>query len=472
MTGVVSPVPTGPVPTQPVNQCGRFQDVEPGSTFYSYIQCLGCNGTVQGYACESPDAPDQTIGICVPPENLPYFLPGNFMTRGQMAKVVVSNDKVIRQGEPTGQTFADVPIGSTFYRYIEFAFQSGYVNGYPCSPDPLSPEHCDAQNRPFFRPNEDVTRGQAVKMSIIARNLGSDNVPTVNTFADVPVGSTFFPYVEEAFRLGVINGYPCSPDPLSPEHCDAQNRPFFRPNERLTRGQGSKIVAVSLNCTLSPTPGAGSPTPGFGTPTPTLPPATGNTPINLNLKFQGITAQPAGNPAMRVNVKIVSASNGKSFARQVDFKSDASGNWIGSTAIDLDPTTDPPSTRYSVYVKGPKHLKKRICVSVPTESVPGTYSCAGDRIQLTPGETNLIDARGIYQLAGDLPVNNGLQNGLIDSSDTSYIRIHFGESDPAVLQIADLNLDGAVTTQDFSLVISALGVKYDDPEDDASPIAN
>jgi hypothetical protein len=33
------------------------------------------------------------------------------------------------------------------------------------------------------------------------------------------------------------------------------------------------------------------------------------------------------------------------------------------------------------------------------------------------------------------------------------------------LDIADLNLDGSIDTQDFSLVLAALGVKYDDPEE-------
>jgi hypothetical protein len=44
-------------------------------------------------------------------------------------------------------------------------------------------------------------------------------------------------------------------------------------------------------------------------------------------------------------------------------------------------------------------------------------------------------------LAGDLPVN-GTQDGVVDSLDTSYIRNNLGKTDPTVVSIADLNLDG------------------------------
>jgi len=190
----------------------------------------------------------------------------------------------------------------------------------------------------------------------------------------------------------------------------------------------------------------------------------GNTVINMKLKFQGITSTPNTTTPMRTQVKIVSAQTSQVFTQNVDFTSDAQGVWTGTTSIDLNPTANPAGTKFSLYVKGPRHLKKRICDLKPTESVPGTYACATDNIPLKIG-TNTVDASGIYQLAGDIPVDNGVQNGLIDSADTSYIRLHFGETSPDILNIADLNLDGAITTQDFSLVIAALGVKYDDPEE-------
>jgi hypothetical protein len=70
----------------------------------------------------------------------------------------------------------------------------------------------------------------------------SDPAPTTFTFTDVPPGHTFHIFIERLLinRPGAINGYPCGTVPSEP--CDDQNRPYFRPNNNLTRGQASKIV--------------------------------------------------------------------------------------------------------------------------------------------------------------------------------------------------------------------------------------
>jgi hypothetical protein len=292
-----------------------------------------------------------------------------------------------------------------------------------------------------------------MKIVISASSVSPAAPPTTATFADVPVGSTFFTYIEEAYRRGIISGYNCTPvtpdNPNPTEPCDSQNRPYFRPTVALSRGQAAKVAAVGFNCVLP----SGSP-----------PPPTGNTVINMKLKFQGITAQPAVNKPLNVQVKLISRDANETFTQTVPFTSDASGIWSGTTSINLDPTVPPQNNIFSIYVKGPMHLKKRVCVIKPTETAPGTYSCATDGIPLSIG-TNSVNMSGIYMLTGDLPVNDGQQNGLVDSEDTSYIRTHFGDKTPAALVIADLNLDGSIDTQDFSLVLAALGVKYDDPEE-------
>jgi hypothetical protein len=71
----------------------------------------------------------------------------------------------------------------------------------------------------------------------------TDTIPdTQYTFADVPPNSTFWIYVERLLlnRPGVMSGYVCG---APTEPCDSENRPYFRPNNPLTRGQTSKIVA-------------------------------------------------------------------------------------------------------------------------------------------------------------------------------------------------------------------------------------
>jgi hypothetical protein len=196
-------------------------------TFYASIQCLACRGVLSGY-------PDGT------------FRPGNNITRGQIAKVV---SNAAGFSEPvSGQSFEDVPPATAFYDFVERLASRNVMGGYQCGVDPAEP--CGPGNRPYFRPGATASRGQLTK--IVSNAAGfSDPAPSTFTFTDVPAGSTFHVFVERLLinRPGVMNGYPCG----SPgEPCDDQNRPYFRPNNTLTRGQGSKIVANTFfpNCQI------------------------------------------------------------------------------------------------------------------------------------------------------------------------------------------------------------------------------
>jgi competence protein ComEC len=60
----------------------QFQDVPVGSTFYVYIYRLSIRNIITGYPCGVAPA-----GPCVPPANLPYFLPNANATRGQTSKI-------------------------------------------------------------------------------------------------------------------------------------------------------------------------------------------------------------------------------------------------------------------------------------------------------------------------------------------------------------------------------------------------
>ncbi|MEO8286940.1 MAG: S8 family serine peptidase [Chloroflexota bacterium] len=252
-----TPVPCTPVggtatPTQPAatatvggatatpTACTlEFADVLPGNTFYPFIKCLACRNIINGYPCGGTGEPCNG-------NSDPYFRPSNSITRGQLAKVVSQSAGF---SEPhTGQTFEDVLPGSTFYDYVERLASRGVMGGYPCGVDPNEP--CVAPgNLPYFRPSANATRGQLTK--IVSNAAGfNDPDPATFTFTDVPAGSTFHPYVERLLinRPGAMNGYPCGVDPNEP--CDAQQRPYFRPNATLSRGQTSKIVANTFfpNC--------------------------------------------------------------------------------------------------------------------------------------------------------------------------------------------------------------------------------
>jgi hypothetical protein len=132
-----------------------FEDVAPGSTFYDFVQRLGTRGYMSGYTCGGAAEP------CVPPGNLPYFRPGSTATRGQVAKIVSNAASFDEQ--PSGQTFQDMPPDATFYLWLGRLSSRGIVNGYPCggAGEPCVPPG----NLPYFRPGNNVTRGQAAKIA-------------------------------------------------------------------------------------------------------------------------------------------------------------------------------------------------------------------------------------------------------------------------------------------------------------------
>jgi hypothetical protein len=113
------------------------------------------------------------------------------------------------------------------------------IQGYACGGDG---EPCDGQNRPYFRPGSNITRGQIAKIIVLAEGWGLLN-PAEPTFADIPFGSTFYQYAETAAARGIISGYACGAEG---EPCDGQNKPYYRPGNNATRAQLSKMLALAL----------------------------------------------------------------------------------------------------------------------------------------------------------------------------------------------------------------------------------
>jgi hypothetical protein len=212
-----------PVPATATACTITFIDVPVTDPFYANIRCLACRGIIGGYA-------DGT------------FRPNNNITRGQIAKVVAN---AAGFSEPvTGQRYADVLPTNTFYEWIERLSQRGYMGGYPCglrTTEPCQPP----ENRPYFRPFENATRGQLSK--IVANVAGFQEPVSGQFYADVDSINPFYLEIMRLTNRGVMSGYPCG----SPgEPCDPQNRPYFRWGNAVTRGQASKIGANTFypNC--------------------------------------------------------------------------------------------------------------------------------------------------------------------------------------------------------------------------------
>lgn len=134
-----------------------------------------------------------------------------------------------------GPHFNDVAVGSTFYDYIETGRSLNLFTGYDDG---------------TYRPNNSVTRGQIAKIVVNAAILADPanwtlQNPSTNTFEDVPVGSTFFTYVETAYQHNVIDGYPCGTLPGGP--CvPPGNKPYFIPGANATRAQISKVTYLAV----------------------------------------------------------------------------------------------------------------------------------------------------------------------------------------------------------------------------------
>ncbi len=171
-----------------------FTDLPDTNWAYSYIAALYCRNVVTGYS-------DGT------------FRPNSSATRGQFTKMLALGMGWTREYPPYAD-FSDVLPGSTYFPYVATAYRLGVINGYPDG---------------TFRPNEPVTRAQAVKMIVIAEGWSLE-YPLTPTFSDVLVDNWAFGYIEAAYSHSIINGYTDG---------------TFRPQNAITRAQVAKVLALA-----------------------------------------------------------------------------------------------------------------------------------------------------------------------------------------------------------------------------------
>ena len=118
-----------------------FTDVQPGSTFFVYVETAYLRGAVQGYS-------DGT------------FRPNAPVTRAQAAKMLVAG-KGWSLYSPPWSSFTDVPPTHWAYAYVHTALSHGIVAGYADG---------------TFRPDAGVTRAQLAKIvALTAQSAGSQS---------------------------------------------------------------------------------------------------------------------------------------------------------------------------------------------------------------------------------------------------------------------------------------------------------
>lgn len=234
------------------------------------------------------------------------------------------------------------------------------------------------------------------------------------------------------------------------------------------------LTPTTIPPTLTPTPTStpvptstprptATPTPIFTpTPHPTLTPTLTPTPVGgktitfqMRLKFQGITKKPV-NVANRMKVKVTLLTSDFILETSPEFSSDDNGIWNAQFNVVVPTQKD---LLYKLLIKGPKHLQRKICAENPQDSVSGRYLCSGDGFRLK--DTNVFNFSSIYQYAGDVPP----QSGVLDSYDiVTSVRGDLGKRDSEALERSDLNMDGIVDSQDYSLLFSNLsaGIREDE----------
>ena len=142
-----------------------------------------------------------------------------------------------------GQLLADVCPSDWFHPFVTNLVQAGAISGYACG---APGEPCYPPSNPaWFRPYNDITRAQVVKVVVIAYNIPQVVQPQV--FQDVPNTNPFYTWVNTAGLRNIISGYACGG---AGEPCYPGDLPYFRPNTNITRGQVSKVVVLAKEWTV------------------------------------------------------------------------------------------------------------------------------------------------------------------------------------------------------------------------------
>jgi hypothetical protein len=126
-------------------------------------------------------------------------------------------------GSPTSTTcttFVDVSADYWAVSHIREASCLGFISGYGDG---------------TFRPQNQITRGQLVKMVVLAEGLSLSD-PAEPSFPDVPRGHTFYRYIETANARRIVSGYANG---------------TFRPDWSVTRAQIAKIIVRAKRWQIS-----------------------------------------------------------------------------------------------------------------------------------------------------------------------------------------------------------------------------
>jgi len=182
----------------------------------------------------------------------------------------------------------------------------------------------------------------------------------------------------------------------------------------------------------------------------------GNIKAKLLVKLQGITKTPDAANKIKVGLKIYGKGDNRQELSEVELVSSSDNDGVFFADLNFDELT--PGKDFQLFIKGPMHIQKRYCDLEPTGGTG--YHCTGQQgFELVDGE-NTINLTAVPLLVGDLPP----QDGVLNSVDVVAIKDCIKEQTTECINKTDVNLDGITNGTDYSLLISSMGVKYDDEE--------
>lgn len=139
------------------------------------------------------------------------FRPDYNMNRAEFVKTLLTSLNFEIPEAASTSPFTDVAKSAWYARYVEVAKEEDITDGYDDG---------------TFRPGENITRAEAVKMLLEGAEIDLEEIEE-NPFSDVEMEEWYAPYVLMAYNLGIVSGYE-----------DGR----FGINDPITRGQVTKII--------------------------------------------------------------------------------------------------------------------------------------------------------------------------------------------------------------------------------------
>ncbi len=176
----------------------NFKDVRSDSPYFESISYLKGKGVIDGYD-------DGT------------YRPQNEITRAELVKLLVNSKHQFPLDMNYNNCFSDVS-HQWFASAACFAKQNGWVGGF-----------ADGS----FGPGQALNRAEALKIVMEAYDIDVENTRSQPQFSDVSEKDWFYPYVQAAVGLKLIDQ-----DPI---------HDLFEPHESITRGEAFNMLYHVMN---------------------------------------------------------------------------------------------------------------------------------------------------------------------------------------------------------------------------------